>query len=139
MKISAKGQYAVRLMVEIAKSKEKISISNIAKSQDISPKYLEQIVSKLVKANLLESTRGHMGGYFLTKDASQISIKTILDTTGDTTELAPCLNGDCSRKCKCDTMGVWFTLNNLINNYLENVTLKDLVDKTFQTTPKYTG
>ena len=132
MKISAKGQYAVRLMVEIAKSNEKISIANIAKSQDISPKYLEQIVSKLVKANLLESTRGHMGGYSLTKTAKEISVKQILETTGDTTELAPCLSGDCSRKCKCDTMGVWFTLNNLINDYLQNVTLQDLLDKTYK-------
>lgn len=132
MKISARGQYAVRLMVEIAKSKEKVSISNIAKSQDISPKYLEQIVSKLVKAGLLESSRGHMGGYFLTKPPSKISIKTILDTTGDTTELAPCLNGDCSRKCKCDAMGVWFALNNLINDYLQKVTLQDLIDKTYK-------
>ena len=67
MKISTKGQYAVRLMVEIAKSTDLISISNIAKKQEISPKYLEQIVSLLVKNGLLESVRGHMGGYKLTE------------------------------------------------------------------------
>ena len=77
MRISTKGQYAVRLMVEIAKSDELVSISNVAKSQEISQKYLEQIVSKLVKANLLESTRGHMGGYSLTKSANEISVKEI--------------------------------------------------------------
>ena len=132
MKISTKGQYAVRLMVEIAKSEELISISSIAKSQEISPKYLEQIVSKLVKSNLLESTRGYLGGYSLTKQAKEISIKQILDTTGDTTELTPCLSGDCSRKSKCNAMGVWHTLNGLINNYLEKITLQDLLDRTYK-------
>ena len=132
MKISTKGQYAVRLMVEIAKSEELVSISSIAKSQEISPKYLEQIVSKLVKSNLLESTRGHLGGYSLTRNANEISVKQILDTTGDTTELTPCLSGDCSRKHKCNAMGVWHTLNGLINDYLENITLQDLLDKTYK-------
>ena len=119
-------------MVEIAKSEELVSISSIAKSQEISPKYLEQIVSKLVKSNLLESTRGHLGGYSLTRNANEISVKQILDTTGDTTELTPCLSGDCSRKHKCNAMGVWHTLNGLINDYLENITLQDLLDKTYK-------
>ena len=131
MKISTKGQYAVRLMVEVAKSEELVSISSIAKKQDISQKYLEQIVSLLVKNSLLESTRGNRGGYKLTKSASDISIKEILDITGDACELAPCLAGNCERKEKCDAVGVWVTLGGLINDYLEKVTLKDLIDKSF--------
>lgn len=131
MKISTKGQYAVRLMVEIAKSTDLISISNIARKQDISPKYLEQIVSLLVKNGLLESVRGHMGGYKLTKNADQINIKEILDTTGDACTLAPCMSGDCNRKKNCDAMQVWTTLGSLINNYLSDVTLKDLIDKAY--------
>ena len=130
MKISSKGQYAVRLMVEVAKSEDYVSISNIAKNQDISPKYLEQIVSLLVKNKLLESVRGHMGGYKLTKNSNQISIKEILDTTGDSCVLAPCVTGECNRKNKCHAMSVWTTLGGLINNYLEGVTLKDLIEKT---------
>ncbi len=130
MKISAKGQYAVRLMVEIAKSNEVVSISCIAKNQNISPKYLEQIVSLLVKSNLLESERGFKGGYKLTKPANTISIKEILDTTGDSCNLAPCVEGKCERKEKCDAVAVWTTLGGLINNYLSSVTLKDLLDKT---------
>lgn len=129
MKISTKGQYAVRLMVEIAKSNDLISISNIAKKQEISSKYLEQIVSLLVKNDLLESVRGHMGGYRLTRPACKINIKEILDTTGDACILAPCMSGECSRTHKCDAKGVWTTLGGLINNYLTSVTLKDLVDK----------
>lgn len=129
MKISTKGQYAVRLMVEIAKSDDLISISSIAKKQEISPKYLEQIVALLVKSELLESVRGHMGGYKLTRPAYKINLKEILDTTGDACVLAPCMAGECSRTNKCDAKGVWTTLGGLINNYLTGVTLKDLIDK----------
>ena len=129
MKISTKGQYAVRLMVEIAKSNDLISISNISKNQEISPKYLEQIVSLLVKNNLLESVRGHMGGYKLTRPANKINIKEILDTTGDACALAPCVVGECSRKFSCDAVGVWKILGELINDYLSSVTLKDLIEK----------
>ena len=130
MKISTKGQYAVRLMVEVAKSQDLVSISNIAKSQDISQKYLEQIVSLLIKNNLLESVRGNKGGYKLSKPSNQISIKEILDTTGDSCSLAPCVGGNCERANKCNAIGVWQTLGELINNYLDGVTLKDLIEKT---------
>lgn len=129
MKISTKGQYAVRLMVEVAKSPELVSIALVAKNQDISPKYLEQIVSLLVKNNLLESVRGNKGGYKLSKSPNKISIKEILDTTGDACSLAPCVGGECSRAKNCNASGVWQTLGGLINNYLDKVTLKDLLDK----------
>lgn len=130
MKISAKGQYAVRLMSEVAKSKEPLSITTIAKNQDISPKYLEQIVSKLVKSGLLESTRGHLGGYRLAKSASKISLLEILETTGDNLEIAPCVGGDCVRKKTCNVSSVWNSLGQLINDFLGGVTLQDLIDKT---------
>ena len=130
MKISTTGQYAVRLMVEVAKSPEPLSISQIAKNQDISNKYLEQIVSSLVKEELLESLRGQKGGYKLTRPANKISIKQILDTTGDACTLAPCVNGECARKNKCNASSVWQALGSLINNYLDGITLKDLIDKT---------
>ena len=130
MKISTKGQYAVRLMVEVAKSTELVSISLIAKNQNISPKYLEQIVSNLVKEELLESVRGQKGGYRLSRPASKISIKQILDTTGDSCSLAPCVHGECERKNKCNASTVWLALGTLINNYLDGITLKDLIDKT---------
>ena len=130
MKISTKGQYAVRLMVEVAKSPQPLSISQIAKAEDISNKYLEQIVSSLVKAELLESVRGQKGGYNLTRPANQISVKQILDVTGDSSPLAPCVGGECSRKNKCNASSVWLALGALINNYLDGITLKDLIEKT---------
>lgn len=129
MKISTKGQYAVRLMVEVAKCDELISIASASKNQDISPKYLEQIVSLLVKNNLLESVRGQHGGYKLSRPANLITIKQILDTTGDACTLAPCVGGECERKNKCNASGIWQTLGSLINEYLDSVTLKDIIEK----------
>ena len=129
MKISTKGQYAVRIMLEIAKSKELLSVSAIAKKQNISPKYLEQIVSLLVKNSLLESVRGHLGGYKLTKSLDQINVKEILDTTGDACNFAPCVSGECERKSNCQAVTVWTTLGGLVNDYLSSVTLKDLLEK----------
>ena len=61
----------------------------------------------------------------------EITIKEILDTTGDACTLAPCMSGDCNRKKNCDAMQVWTTLGSLINNYLSDVTLKDLIDKAY--------
>lgn len=129
MKISTKGQYAVRLMVDIAKSENVVSISNIAKNQDISVKYLEQIVSMLVKAKLLEGSRGHLGGYKLAKKPTEISIKDILLITGDTCSLAPCVGGKCERSNKCYAMSVWNNLGELIDDYLSKISLQDLIDK----------
>jgi len=129
MKISAKGQYAVRLMADIAKSEESISIASIAKNQEISTKYLEQIASMLVKQGLIESTRGAFGGYTLAKNADEISIKDILETTGDTCQIAPCVKGSCARKNKCTASKVWGNLGNLIDDYLSKITLKELIEK----------
>ncbi len=128
MKISTKGQYAVRLMVDIAKSDNALSVGNIAKNQDISIKYLEQIASLLVKSGLIESIRGHLGGYKLTKPASEISIKDILMVTGDTCSLAPCVGGKCNRSNKCYAMSVWNNLGELIDDYLSKISLQSLID-----------
>lgn len=132
MEITAKGRYAVRVMADIARSnKEFVSISDIAKRQDISLKYLERIISMLSKANLVESMRGANGGYRLAKKMEDISVKMILDATGDSVKIAICAHGEgCPKSDTCDTIGVWNTLNHLICDYLSNVTLKDLLDQT---------
>lgn len=133
MKISSKGRYAVRIMTEIAKSKEKcVSVSEIANNQNISIKYTEQIISKLVKSKLVESFRGTTGGYKLIKSPKDINIAQILSTTGDAPNLAPCINSNCNRKSECETIGCWETLNTLIYNYLSSITLQDILDKNFK-------
>ena len=129
MKISTKGQYAVRLMVDLAKSDNVTPLNIIASNQQISVKYLEQIVSGLTKAKLLESSRGHTGGYKLTKPANQISIKDILEVTGDTCALAPCVGGKCERSGKCYAMSVWNNLGELIDDYLSKISLQNLIDR----------
>ena len=132
MEITTKGRYAVRIMVDIARNEgDYVSISDIALRQKISQKYLEKIISSLVKANLVVSMRGANGGYKLSKPSNECNIKEILDATGESTKVAVCGGEEkCPMADACDTMGVWHTLNHLISDYLENVTIKDLIDKT---------
>jgi len=135
MKISTKGRYALRVMIDLALHSDGafVSLKDIAIRQEISNKYLEQIISLLNKAGYLESARGNTGGYKLTKPASDYTIKEILDATGDTIKLSSCLHeNSCPRKGNCETVGVWNTLGCLINKYLASITLKDLLDKTYK-------
>lgn len=131
MEITTKGRYAVRIMVEIAKHNgEYVSVQKIADSQEISVKYLEKIVNILVKESLLDSLRGKEGGYRLTKSPKDYTIGEILNATGDQTEIVSCLHGTtCKRACNCETQGLWSNLDALINDYLKNVTLDDLLKK----------
>ncbi len=135
MKISAKGRYAVETMVDIAKNGDNFSsVSEIAARQNISVKYLEQIISCLVKAKLVVSLRGANGGYILSKKPDQCSIAEILSATGDMPKLAPCLvsSSSCPKKNSCEAIGCWETLNSLIFNYLSNLTLQNLIDKSYK-------
>jgi len=133
MKISSRGRYAVRVLVDIAVNSgdgQFVSITDIAKRQHIAVKYLEQIVSKLTKNGLLTSSRGAQGGYLLAYQPKDITIAKILGITGDLPELAPCFkNIDCPNRNSCTSIGVWETLNGLIYNYLSSVTLQNLIEK----------
>lgn len=131
MKISTKGRYALRIMIDLAiNSKEKyISIKEIAERQEISNKYLEQIISMLNKAGYLETARGNNGGYKLVKEPKQYIIGDILRATeGD---LAPiyCLTeeGECNKKENCKTFNFWKGLDSVINEYVNSKTLEDLI------------
>lgn len=132
MEITTKGRYAVRIMADIARNGQNfVALSEIAERQQISIKYLEKIIAMLTKAKLVESMRGASGGYRLARDLEKISVKQILDATGDSIKVATCAAGEeCPKADKCDTIGVWNTLNSLINTYLESVSLKDLVEQT---------
>lgn len=131
MKISSKGRYAVRILSELAKNDGKlISASDISSRQNISLKYLEQILKCLLKAKLVESVRGAHGGYKLNKKPEEICVADVLKITDDLPKLAPCLcskNG-CEMMQKCTSVDVWQKLSFLIVNYLEKVSLKDLVE-----------
>lgn len=130
MKISTKGRYALRIMVDLALNNKGdfIPLSDIAKRQEISNKYLEQIIAMLNKAGYLKSARGNNGGYKLAKEPEKYKIGDILRATeGD---LAPigCINGDeCHKKENCKTFQFWQGLDNVINKYIDSKTLEDLI------------
>src|SRR5574344_835375 len=124
MKISSRGRYAVRVLVDIANSDTKMeSIAEIAKNQNISTKYLEKIVAILVKSDLLLSIKGSQGGYKLTKNINEYTIAQIFSATGDLPELAPCLylNVECPNRTKCPSIGCWDKLDKIITDYLNKV------------------
>lgn len=132
MKISTKGRYALRIMIDLAtfgKGDEYISLSDIAKRQDVSNKYLEQIIPKLHKAGYLEAARGNNGGYKLVKKPSEYIIGDILRATeGDLMEIY-CAGDDveCSKKENCKTFTFWKGLDKAINDYVDSKTLEDLI------------
>ena len=127
MKISASGEYAVRILVEIAKANQHIALKDVATKLDISVKFAEKIVAKFVKSGLLESQRGQDGGYKLAKDAQEISIREILEVTGDCSSIVACLDSDCPKKSSCSSISVWSKLNNLINDFLDKIFISDLM------------
>ena len=131
MKISTKGRYALRVMIDLALNSngKYISLKDIAERQEISNKYLEQIISLLNKAGYLETARGNTGGYKLAKEPKEYTVGNILRATeGD---LAPiyCLteDGECDRQKGCKTYSFWKGLDNVINEYIDSKTLEDLI------------
>ena len=131
MKISTKGRYALRVMIDLALNNngKYISSKDIAERQEISNKYLEQIISLLNKAGYLETARGNTGGYKLAKDPKEYTVGNILRATeGD---LAPiyCLteDGECNRQKGCKTYSFWKGLDDVINKYIDSRTLQDLI------------
>lgn len=133
MKISTKGRYALRLMLDLATYNigEPISIKDISKRQGISEKYLEQIISTLNKAGYVRSIRGAQGGYFLAKEPKDYTVGMILRLTeGD---LAPvsCISTDnsieCDKRENCVTARVWQKINDAVNGVVDNITLEELV------------
>lgn len=130
MKISTKGRYALRIMIDLANNNNGtfISLKDIAKRQGVSVKYLEQIVSMLNKANYLETARGNNGGYRLAKKVEEYTIGDILRATeGDLAPIA-CINQEeCNEKENCKTFKFWEGLDKVINDYVDSKTLADFI------------
>ena len=133
MKISTKGRYALRVMIDLAENNDGnfISLKDISKRQGISTKYAEQIVALLNKAGDLKTARGNNGGYKLARKPEQYTIGDILRASeGD---LAPimCLSedGECNKKGDCKTLFFWEGLDKVINDYIDSVTLADFIKK----------
>ena len=133
MKISTKGRYALRLMMDLAEnnSGSPISLKDVAKRQDISDKYLEQIISILNKAGYVRSIRGAQGGYMLAREPETYTVGTILRLTEGSMKPVACLEDEpnqCSRAGECVTLRLWKMLDEAIEGVLDKVTLQDLKD-----------
>ncbi|NLT10826.1 MAG: Rrf2 family transcriptional regulator [Clostridiaceae bacterium] len=134
MKVSTKGRYALRMMIDIAKNEtgEWISIKDIARRQNISEKYLEQIVSPLTRGGLLVSSRGPSGGYMLSRTPAEYTTGEILRVIEGSMAPVACLDGIenlCDQKERCATLAFWQGLYQVINEYIDSITLQDLVNR----------
>lgn len=134
MKISTKGRYALRMIVDLAERKEKgfIALKDIAKRQNISKKYLEQIVPVLNEAGFLTTNRGNKGGYKLSKEPDEYTVGAILRITEGSLATVSCLETEvnyCARQKYCKTLFVWEGLYKAVNEYLDSVTVQDIIDR----------
>lgn len=131
MKISTKGRYALRVMVDIAinDNGNYITLKDIAKRQEISNKYLEQIISLLNKAGFLKTARGYTGGYRLAKKPEEYLVGDILRVAEGKLTLVECVveDGKCERQEKCKTYSFWRGLDEVITDYIDSKTLADLI------------
>lgn len=134
MKISTRGRYALRLMLELAMAPEDtlMTIKSIAARQEISEKYLEQIIIVLSRAGYVKSMRGSQGGYRLAKPPADYTVGTILRTIEGSLVPVACMEDEanaCARADKCATLDVYKQLHEAICGVVDHITLADLVDK----------
>ena len=134
MKISTKGRYAIRVMLDLAKqgSGEYIPLLEIAKRQDISEKYLESIVAVLSKNDFLMSLRGKGGGYKLVKRPEEYTVGSILKLVEGSFAPVACLEkkpNRCERSAECETLKMWEGLEKLLEEYFGSITLADLMEQ----------
>lgn len=130
MLVSTKGRYALRVMVDLAEHQAsgRTPLKEIAERQGISEKYLENILSTLVRNGILSGMRGKGGGYCLTKDPDQFTAGQILRLTEGSLAPVACLDGKhgCERAAECPTIGMWSKLDGMISSYLDGITIADL-------------
>ena len=134
MKISTKGRYALRMLLDLSVNGNGgyTALRDIAERQNISKKYLEQIVPVLHKAEILVTTRGFQGGYRLAKDPENITVGEVLRLTEGNLAPVVCLETEhntCKRAGECVTLHIWEGLQTVITDYLNSITLRDMMDK----------
>lgn len=132
--ISTRGRYALRMMVDLAQHQDEgfISLKDIANRQEISKKYLEQIIPILNRTSFLRTSRGFAGGYQLVKAPGDYTVGEILRAIEGSLAPVACLEGDtntCPRCTECATLFVWEGLQKIQTEYLDGITLQDILDK----------
>ena len=133
MRISTKGRYALRMMLDIAQNQDAgfVTLKDIAERQAISKKYLEQIALQLSQANVLRAVRGHQGGYRLIRKPSEYTVLEILRIAEGSLAPVACMDQEpnlCARKDFCLTLPLWMGLGKVIEDYLGGITLEDLLN-----------
>ncbi|MGL4875010.1 MAG: RrF2 family transcriptional regulator [Clostridium sp.] len=131
MKLSTKGRYGVKAMVDLAVNygESPVSIKTISKRQHISEYYLEQLFSPLRKAKLIRSIRGAQGGYVLNKEPKDITVADIMYILEGPIEIADCIDGvACDNVDCCATRMLWKRIKESIDEVMEGVTLQDIVN-----------
>jgi Rrf2 family protein len=134
MKISTKGRYALRVLIDLAQNgnDDYISLKEISERQDISLKYLEMIVGLLNKAGFVLSQRGKDGGYRLARKPEEYTVGSVLKLTEGSLAPVACLDSEtnlCPRSESCITLPMWQKLSKIIDDYLESVTVEDLLNQ----------
>lgn len=132
MMISTKGRYALRVMIDLAQNSGEgfVSLKDVAGRQEISMKYLEMIVSILNRGKMVKSQRGKAGGYRLMREPSEYTVGSIIKLAEGSLAPVSCVEegGSCDRMEKCVTFPLWKELDDIIDDYLENITLQDLLE-----------
>ena len=134
VKISTRGRYAIRLMLELAldNTGEYITIKSISEKQNVSDKYLEQIINVLSRGGFVKSKRGSQGGYRLSRSAEKYTIGMILRLIEGSLVPIACMEDDpnqCPRCDQCVTLDIWKQLDEAISGVVDNITLADLAQK----------
>ena len=142
MRISTKGRYAVRVMLDLALhgQDEYVKARQIAKRQGISEKYLEQIIAVLNRAGFVRSVRGAQGGYCLAGSPEDYTVGQILRLTEGSLSPAPCLDefgeeAGCGRQSFCEAADVWRQLAEAVSGVVDHVTVADLVRRHWENSP----
>ncbi len=134
MRVSTKGRYALRMLVDLAEYHGEgfVALKDIAKRQGISKKYLEQIVPVLNKSKILQTNRGFQGGYRLAVPPNKITVGDVLRITEGSISPLACIDDnnyiECNRRDECATLFVWQGLKKAIDDYLDGITIQDIVD-----------
>ncbi|MBQ3530385.1 MAG: Rrf2 family transcriptional regulator [Oscillospiraceae bacterium] len=129
MMISTKGRYGLRLMLDLATEggKRPVPVKEISKRQNISEKYLEQIISPLSKAGLVKSIRGAQGGYVLSRSASEITAGDILRAAEGTIAPVECCESGCDHSDGCLTFGLYKKIQDAVDSVVDSTTLADML------------
>jgi Rrf2 family transcriptional regulator, iron-sulfur cluster assembly transcription factor len=135
MRITTKGRYGLRAVLALASvstDNTPVSIKTISGMEGISAEFLEQIFFRLRKAGLIASVRGPSGGFFFAKPLQEITLKDVIDASGEGVSIAPCVCGKdsyCTKKANCMAGEIWDEMSTHINDYLTSKTLADLIEQ----------